>query len=221
MFYSMEIKDHIRVPPDLFGLEVKDAVVKRIKKKYEGFISKGLGIVIDVKDVKAIGEGIIIPGDGASYYDTTFELLTFKPEMQEVVLGRIKDIADFGAFINLGPIEGMIHVSQTMDDFVSFSKDKTLTGKETKKTLKVGDKCRARIIAVSFKDVTNPKLGLTMRQPFLGRLDWIEEEVNKAQPEAKEEKLLDSKKPKGLEKSKTFQNKGEKKEKKEEKKAKK
>ena len=80
MFYRMNINDHIRVPPDLFGLEVKDAVVKRIKRKYEGFISKDLGVVIDVKDVKTIGEGVIIPGDGASYYDTTFELLTFKPE---------------------------------------------------------------------------------------------------------------------------------------------
>ena len=185
MFYRMKIRDHIRVPPDLFNLEVKDSVVKRIKKKYEGFISQELGVVIDVTDVDTIGEGIIIPGDGASYYDTTFELLTFKPEMQEVVLGRIRDIADFGAFISLGPIEGMIHVSQTMDDFVSFSKDKTLTGKETKKTLKVGDKCRARIIAVSFKDVTNPKLGLTMRQPGLGKDEWILEDTSAEAPKKK------------------------------------
>ena len=197
MFYSMEIKDHIRIPPDLFGLEVKAAVVKRIKIKYENFISKELGIIIDVKDIKTIGEGVIIPGDGASYYNTTFELLTFKPEMQEVVLGKIKDIADFGAFINIGPIEGMIHVSQTMDDFVSFSKDKVLSGKESKKTLKVGDKCRARIIAVSFKDVTNPKLGLTMRQPFLGRLDWINDDIEKLQPsEEKKEDKKDIKKDK-------------------------
>ena len=74
----------------------------------------------------------------------------------------------------------MIHVSQTMDDFVSFSKDKVLSGKESKKTLKIGDKCRARIIAVSFKDINNPKLGLTMRQPFLGRLDWIGDDANKS-----------------------------------------
>src|SRR3989344_4090428 len=186
MFYKAEIEDHIRVPPDLFNLEVQEAVIKRIKKKYEGFISKDLGIVIDVTNVNTIGEGIIIAGDGASYYDTTFELLTFKPEIQEVVLGKIKDIADFGAFINLGPIEGMIHVSQTMDDFVSFSKDKVLSGKETKKTLKVGDKCRARIIAVSFKDVMNPKLGLTMRQPGLGRLDWLEEAAVPEEEKGKE-----------------------------------
>ena len=183
MFYKTEVKDHIRVPPKLFGLSAEEAVIKRIKKKYDGFISKEIGVVIDVCSVKEIREGIIIPGDGASYYDTSFELLTFKPEMQEVVLGKIRDIADFGAFIQLGPIEGMIHVSQTMDDYVSFSKDKVLSGKDSKRSLKVGDMCRARIIAISFKDSSNPKLGLTMRQEFLGKLEWIDEDMEKLNKE--------------------------------------
>ena len=104
-------------------------------------------------------------------------MLTFKPEVQEIVLGNVSEITDFGAFLDLGAIEGMIHVSQTMDDFVSFSKSNVLTGKESKKVLKVNDKCRARIIAVSFKDLANPKVGLTMRQPFLGAINWIEEEI--------------------------------------------
>jgi DNA-directed RNA polymerase subunit E' len=186
MFYRTKLQDHIRVPPKLFGLPAEEAVTKMVKKKYDGYISKDLGTVIDVSKVLEIREGIIIAGDGASYYDTTFELLTFKPEMQEVVLGRIRDIADFGAFIHLGPIEGMIHVSQTMDDFVSFSKEKVLSGKESKRTLKVGDRCRARIIAVSFRDITNPKLGLTMRQEFLGKLDWIEEDKEKPKKGKKE-----------------------------------
>ena len=99
--------------------------------------------------------------------------------MQEVIPGVIKDIADFGAFMSIGPIEGMIHISQTMNDFVSFTKDKVLQGKETKHTLKVGDKCHARIIAVSYKDVANPKLGLSMRQVGLGKLEWISEDLEK------------------------------------------
>ncbi|RMF56028.1 DNA-directed RNA polymerase [Candidatus Woesearchaeota archaeon] len=176
MFFIAEVKDHIRVPPSLFEKSVEDAVIEQIKKKYSGFISKDLGIVIDVTKVNDIKDGTIIPGDGAPYYETVFDLLTFKPQLQEVVLGTIKDIADFGAFINIGPIEGMIHVSQTMDDFVSFSKDKVLIGKESKRSLKVGDNCRARIIAVSHKDITNPKLGLTMRQQGLGKLEWLKSE---------------------------------------------
>lgn len=185
MFYKIKLQDHIRVPPKIFHLDTKEAVINRIKKKYDGYISKEIGVVIDVVDVEEISKGVVIPGDGAGYFDTTFELFTFKPELQEVVLGSVRDIADFGAFMNLGPIEGMVHVSQTMDDYVSFSKDKVLAGKETKRSLRVGDKCKARIIAVSYKDVSNPKIGLTMRQTFLGRLDWIEEDLEKKKAKAK------------------------------------
>jgi DNA-directed RNA polymerase subunit E' len=194
VFYRTTIQDHIRVPPKVFGLPTEEAVTKRIKKKYDGFISKELGTVIDVSNVIEIRDGVIIAGDGACYYDTTFELITFKPEMQEIVLGKIRDIADFGAFIQLGPIEGMIHVSQAMDDFVSFSKEKVLSGKESKRSLKVGDKCRARIVAVSFKDVSNPKLALTMRQEHLGKLEWIEEE--KAAPKKGKKEDEKEEKPK-------------------------
>lgn len=196
MFYKVELKDHIRVPPDLFGLPLDEAVIKRIKAKYTGFISQELGVVIDVSDVGSIGEGIIVPGDGASYYDTKFKLITFKPEIQEVVMGKIRDIADFGAFMTIGPIDGMIHISQAMDDFVSFSKDKTLAGKESKKTLRVNDVCRSRVIAVSYKDPMNPKIGLTMRQSGLGRLDWIEDDKKDAGAEEEKEEKKEDKKAK-------------------------
>jgi len=186
MFYKTVVKDYIRVPPKMFEMSVDEAVLKRIKQKFSGYIDKDLGIIIDVSKVNEIKEGVLIPGDGAPYYEAVFELLTFKPELQEVVYGRIKDIADFGAFINIGPIDGMIHISQTMDDFVSFSKEKSLLGKDTKHFLKIGDRCRARIIAVSFKELTNPKLGLTMRQPGLGKLEWLAEE-GKKEEEKKEE----------------------------------
>lgn len=179
MFYKVKVKDHIRVPPDTFNLPVEEAIVKRIKKKYDGFISKDLGIVIDTASVEEIKEGVIIAGDGAAYYETVFELLAFKPEMQEILLGKVREIADFGCFMSLGPIEGMIHISQTMDDFVSFSKDKVLLGRDSKKTLKVADMCRARVIAISYKDITNPKIGLTMRQAGLGKLEWVEDDLHK------------------------------------------
>ena len=106
----------------------------------------------------------------------------------------VRDIADFGAFLNLGPIEGMVHVSQTMDDFVSFSKEKVLSGRDSKRSLKIHDKCRARLIAISYKDLNNPKLGLSMRQQFLGKLDWAAENaVGKPAKESKDAKIKDVK----------------------------
>jgi len=179
MFYKVTVKDNIRVPPASFGDNIELAIVNEVKRKYTGYISRELGIVIDVASVKSVGQGMIIPGDGAGYYESEFNLLVFEPEAQEVVLGKIKDIADFGAFINLGPIDGMIHISQTMNDFVSFTKDKVLQGKDTGRTLKVGDSCLARMVAISFKDPANPKFGLTMRQEGLGKSDWISEDLTK------------------------------------------
>lgn len=196
MYYQIQLQDHIRVSPRFFGKDLKDAVKAGIKLKYDGLIDQQLGVVIDVVDVKEVGEGVIIPGDGASYYETTFEILTYKPELQEVAVGRIKDIADFGAFITLGPIDGMIHISQTMDDFVSFAKEKVLTGRDSKRILKVGDVCRARVIAVSFKDPTNPKIGLTMRQPGMGNTHWATAAPAAAPAEAEEKKEKKAKKEK-------------------------
>jgi len=187
MYYEIEVKSHIRVPPNKFSEDTARSIMASIKDQYDGIVNKDLGAVIGVTEVVKIGDGVIIPGDGAAYYNTTFKLLTFKPEVQEMLLGKITDITDFGAFIDMGALDGMIHISQTMDDFVSFSKSNVLTGKEHKKSLKVGDKCRARIIAVSYKEVNNPKIGLTMRQNRLGNLNWIEEELKK-EKEAGEKK---------------------------------
>lgn len=195
MFYKTKIKSHIRVHPTLFDKPIKEAVLTEIKKQYEGYISKDIGIVVAISDVNDIGDGIIIPGDGALHYEAQFELYNYKPEMQEIVLGQVKDIADFGAFLTMGPIEGMIHVSQSMDDFVSFSKEKILTGKDTKRVLKIGDKCKARIIAVSFKDETNPKIGLTMRQPQLGKLEWAEEDAERKKAKAEATATKEKEKP--------------------------
>ncbi|RME31668.1 DNA-directed RNA polymerase [Candidatus Woesearchaeota archaeon] len=178
MFYAIKVKDHVRVPPSVFGLDLKDAVRTAVKEKFTGFISEELGIVIDVLAVDEIGEGIIIPGDGANYYDASFELLSFVPEMQEVLPCIVRDIAEFGAFMNIGAMDGMVHVSQSMNDYVSVTKDRVLQGKETGRVLKIGDKCFARMVAISYKDRANPKFGLTMRQEGLGKEDWIAEDLS-------------------------------------------
>jgi len=158
----------------MFNLSKKESIIANVKSSYEGYISKELGFVVNVIDVADVKEGVIVPGDGAGYYETEFELLTFKSEVNELVYGKIRDITDFGAFMDLGGTEAMVHISQSMDDFVSFSKDKVLMGKKTGQSIKVGDKCKARIIAVSYKDLNNPKIGLTMRQEGLGKLEWLE-----------------------------------------------
>lgn len=183
MFYVVEIEDYVRVSPELFGLPVDEAIAAQLQKKYMNYIDKDLGAVVGVLNILNVGEGIIIPGDGAAFYKCQFKLLVMIPELQELVHGEINEITNFGAFINIGGIDGMIHVSQTMDDFVSFSKSNTLSGKNSKRVLKKGDLCVARIVAVSYK-TEPPKIGLTMRQPGLGKIDWVQEDKRRAKKSA-------------------------------------
>ncbi len=163
MYKLLEIEGKVRVPPELFGKDISKAVENAIRKRYEGVFDKKIGLIIDVVKVLKIGEGSIFPGDGAIYYDVSFEILVYQPMLHEVVNGKVVQITENLAFIRVGPIDGTVHKSQIMDDYVTYSKSGVFQGKETKYVLKKGDKVRCRIIGISTKD--GLKVGLTMRQP--------------------------------------------------------
>ncbi|MEK6825838.1 MAG: DNA-directed RNA polymerase [Nanoarchaeota archaeon] len=184
MFYLVEVEDHIRVEPRHFGLPTKEAVEKQLKESYVNSVTKEMGFVISVVSVDSVEDGVIIPGDGSPFYRSFFKLLIWKPELHELVLGTIVEIANFGAFMQIGPAQGMIHISQTMEDYVSVSKTGTLSGKMSKRNLAKGDECLARIVAISYKS-GEPKIGLTMRQPGLGKLEWMKEDKRKREGAAK------------------------------------
>jgi DNA-directed RNA polymerase subunit E' len=189
MFKLLLLEDTIRIPPRKFGEPLAQAGHEQLKVKYEGLVDEELGYVIAVADIKVNPTGKIIPGDGATYHKVSFSLLTFFPKIQEIVEGEVVEIADFGAFVRVGPIDALLHVSQLMDDFISYDeKQGVLMGKETKRKLSTGDQVRARITAVSLaRGGGSGKIGITARQPFLGKLEWIKEAVRKAKSEAEQE----------------------------------
>ncbi|MEM3617318.1 MAG: DNA-directed RNA polymerase [Candidatus Bathyarchaeia archaeon] len=189
MFKLITMEDTIRIPPETFGNPLDEVGYQQVKAKYEGVVDEVLGYVIAAINVKVSPIGKIIPGDGATYHKVTFSLLAFYPVLQEVVEGEVVEIADFGAFVRIGPVDALLHVSQLMDDFISYDeKQGVLIGKETNRRLAAGDRVRVRITAVSLGRVGgSAKIGVTARQPFLGKLEWIEQELQKLK-EASEKK---------------------------------
>jgi len=184
MFYLIEVEDHVRVEPKHFGLPTQEAIERQLNESFVDKFSKELGYVISVVSVDKVEDGVLVHGDGAAYYKSLFKLLVWMPEMQELVYGTILEITNFGAFIQIGPAKGMIHISQTMEDYVSLGKTGTLSGKATKRNLGIKDDCIARIVAISYKG-DEPKIGLTMRQPGLGKLEWIKEDKQRRDGAAK------------------------------------
>ena len=189
MYRILTLKTKIKVPPTRFGMPLNKAIKESIAEKYENRLDRNFGVGLAVIGIKEVGEGKILPGDPSVHYSVTFDLLVFKPELHEVLLGEVIDNTEFGSFVRLGPMDGLVHVSQLLNDYVSYDeKNAIFTGKETKRTLKEGDPVRVRIISISMAPGKENKIGLTMRQPNLGALAWIEDEKRKAKKATKKKK---------------------------------
>jgi len=181
MFRLVTLEDTIRIPPEKFSQPIEAVTYEQLKSKYEGMVDEELGYVIAVTDIQVNPVGKIIPGDGATYHKTVFSIITFFPKLQEIVEGEVVEIADFGAFVRVGPIDALLHVSQLLDDYMSYDeKQGVLMGKETRRKLATGDPVRVRITAVSLaRGGGSGKVGVTARQPFLGKLEWIRQDLER------------------------------------------
>ncbi|TXT56973.1 MAG: DNA-directed RNA polymerase subunit E' [Candidatus Thorarchaeota archaeon] len=194
MYSIVTVRDIVRIPPREFGEPLEEAALTHLRKASENVLDRDIGLMIAVIDIEDIGAGRLMPGDGATYHSVVYQVLVFKPVRGELVEGNVVEIMDFGAFIRMGPLDGLCHVSQICDDFITQdTKGSALLGKETGRTLTEGDQVRARITSISFEPGNRSgKLGLTMRQPFLGKvgpdISWVEEDVKIARGEIEKEK---------------------------------
>ena len=179
MYQIVEMEDTVRIPPNELG-EDQDAVARElVHRSFEGRLNKKHGFTVLATDIQRVGEGRVIHGDGAVYQRVKFSALTFKPEVGEVVEGTVCEVVEFGAFVRFGPLDGLLHMSQIMNDYLNVDLgNERLTGKETGRWLGLGDKVRARLVTVSLNELSprESKIGLTMRQPGLGKIEWLEED---------------------------------------------
>jgi DNA-directed RNA polymerase subunit E' len=191
MYERVRLRDTVEVPPEHLA-EVSDELVKRLlQDKLEGRMDEEVGSVVSVIEVHDIGEGAVLPNEPGVYYEAAFDALTFDPQMQEVVDGEVVEVVNFGAFVGIGPVDGLLHVSQISDEYLAYDEEnQQLASRESSRVLTVGDSVRARIVTKSI-DERNPrdsKIGLTAKQVGLGKLGWLDEEhkAREAQAEAGE-----------------------------------
>ncbi|MEK6923631.1 MAG: DNA-directed RNA polymerase [Candidatus Micrarchaeota archaeon] len=168
----MRFKESVRIPPVLFGDKMSVAALKILREEYERTVRREHGIIVSLHNAAIQSKGRVIPGDGAAYFDVEFDALVFNPQVNEIIQGEVSEVVEFGVFVRMGPIDGLVHVSQVADDFFTFDKKKgVIVGRKSKAVVKKGDVVKAKIATVSFKDnIPNSKIALTMRPTGLGRV---------------------------------------------------
>ncbi|WP_338729983.1 DNA-directed RNA polymerase [Haladaptatus sp. DJG-WS-42] len=189
MYKRVRLKDTVEVPPRHLA-DVSPQLVKQLlQDKLEGRMDEDVGSVVSVTKVHEIGDGAVIPNKPGVYYEADFDAVTYDPQMQEVVDGEVVEVVNFGAFIGIGPVDGLLHVSQISDEYLAFDdENQQLASRESNRSLGVGDSVRARIVTKSI-DERNPrdsKIGLTAKQVGLGKHGWLKEERERRQAAAGE-----------------------------------
>ena len=79
-----------------------------------------------------------------------------------VVTGKVARLTNFGAFIDLGGVDGLVHISQISHEHVAKASDK----------LKVGEEVQAKVISV---DPESGRVSLSIKDTLAGPCDNIEE----------------------------------------------
>ena len=79
-----------------------------------------------------------------------------------VVTGKVARLTNFGAFIDLGGVDGVVHISQISHEHVAKASDK----------LKVGEEVQAKVISV---DPESGRVSLSIKDTLAGPWDNIEE----------------------------------------------
>lgn len=182
MYKRVRLKDTVEVPPRELADVTPDLVKRLLQEKLEGRMDAEVGSVVSVVEVNEVGDGTVLPNRPGVYYEVDFDAVTFDPKMQEVVDGNVVEVVEFGAFVGIGPVDGLLHVSQISDEYLAYDGEgNMLASRDSNRTLGADDAVRARIVTKSI-DERNPrdsKIGLTAKQPGLGKHGWLREEREK------------------------------------------
>lgn len=102
----------LRNPDSLLGQEITCKVIKLIKKRTNVVVSRKLALEEELNQRKA-------------------ELIEKLTEGAELV-GQVKNLTDYGAFVSLGPMDGLLHITDLSWDRVKHPSEVVQVGQEIK-----------------------------------------------------------------------------------------
>lgn len=102
MFVLSEMKDVVQIKPFNFVHNLKSSLEFGLNKKFANKVVHNVGLCIVLFDIIEIGDSYILPGNGASHTPVTFRFIVFRPFVDEILTGKIKQCSREGVTISLG-----------------------------------------------------------------------------------------------------------------------
>lgn len=126
----------------------KDEIIRRLKALI------GKDMLVQILDADQKGNKLIFSEKEAVKDGLTERLTNMK--VGDIISGKVTGIVDFGAFVNVDGIEGLVHISEVSWEHIAEVKDR----------LHIGDEVKAKIIGID-KDRLSLSIKQTTPDPWL------------------------------------------------------
>jgi len=87
----------------MFAKPTLECVHDEIEKKYPNRVIMDVGLVVArYGDALEVGDGVCVAGDGGAHHEVVFQLIVFRPFVEEVCVGTIVESNEEGIRVSLG-----------------------------------------------------------------------------------------------------------------------
>ncbi|MGC9310113.1 MAG: DNA-directed RNA polymerase [Candidatus Aenigmatarchaeota archaeon] len=185
MFYLIDVKEKVGVEAQRLKDNIRESIEESIDTLH---VREENGVFLGVTEIKNVGEsGDILPEKPEIYFDVEYKALFFQPRPNEVTTGIVSDVAEFGPFVRIGPIDALTHISQITQEKLNYNPQQDIiASKDNKFVIQTGDILRAVVVNSTISN-ERMRVNLSMKQDGLGLLKWLEKE-KKGKKKAAEEK---------------------------------
>lgn len=192
MFELALLKDKVRVSPEMLTEQCPLAQVVKLElnKRFANKVIHDVGLCVCVFDVLEVGDAYILPGDAGAHSIVRFRLVVFRPFVNEVLIGKVKQQTQDGLkltldfFDDLEVSDGHLPTPSNFDEVqqrwsYGYAQE---DGSVTELPIYTGELIRFRVVSEHFVDVHAAFPPLTDVTPYsltasinahgLGPLRW-------------------------------------------------
>nr|CAG4648880.1 EOG090X0DHL [Polyphemus pediculus] len=161
MFVLAAIAQTVRVPAEKFKLNLDLAIAEELNQKYANKVVLDVGLCVALWDITKREESYILPGDGASHTKVNFRYVVFRPFLEEVLVGKIKNCNKDSVQITLGFFDDIIIPASNLQNPSRFDESDQVWIWEYKSDegshdmyMDAGEEIRFRVVGENFTDTT-------------------------------------------------------------------
>lgn len=97
----VEMTKTVRIPPEKFHIKLNNAITEELDYEFANKVVVDIGLIICVRNLISIDDSILIPGDGASHIEVKFNVIAFRPIINQVIQGKIRTCSPEGVHVTL------------------------------------------------------------------------------------------------------------------------